>query len=68
MSELEAFTVRGHQKIVEHYRQLRDSAKSDAERERFQKLMDEEEILLGRFTEAASAGPSRGGTASHAER
>ena len=52
MSELEAFIVRGHQKIIEHYRQLRDSTRSDAERERFQKRMDEEETLLRRLNES----------------
>ena len=52
MSELEAFIVRGHQKIIDHYRLLRDSARSDAERERFQRCMDDEETLLRRFTES----------------
>ncbi len=51
MFELEAFIVRGHQKIIDHYRQLRDTAKSDVERERFQRCMDEEEALLERLTE-----------------
>jgi hypothetical protein len=52
MSELEAFIVRGHQKIIEHYRRLRDSAQSDTERERFQRRMEDEESLLRRFTES----------------
>jgi hypothetical protein len=51
MSELENLIVRGHQKIIDHYRRLRDSAKSAPERERFQRCMDEEEILLRRLTE-----------------
>ena len=51
MSELEAFIVRGHKKIIDHYRQLRDTARSEAERERFQRSMDREEELLKRFTE-----------------
>jgi len=51
MSQLEAFIARGHRKIIEHYRQLRDSAKSDEERRRFQRCMDEEEALLRRMTE-----------------
>jgi hypothetical protein len=52
MTELEAFIIRGHQKIIDHYRQLRDTAKSDAERARFQRRMDEEDALLSRFMEA----------------
>jgi hypothetical protein len=51
MSELEAFIARGHRKIIDHYRQLRDTAKSDAERERFQRRMDEEEALLRSLAE-----------------
>ena len=55
MSELEAFIVRGHKKIIDHYRQLRDTARSDAERERFQRCVDREEELLSRFTEQERA-------------
>jgi len=58
MSELEAFIARGHQKIIEHYRQLRDTARSDVERERFQRCMDEEEVRLRRLVELR-ASPSR---------
>lgn len=51
MSELEAFIVRGHRKIIDHYRQLRDTAKSEAERERHQNCMDQEEALLAKFAD-----------------
>jgi len=54
MSELEAFIMRGHRKIIDHYRQLRDSSESAAERERFQRRMDEEEALLSRFADQRS--------------
>ena len=50
MSELDAFIIRGHQKIIDHYRQLRDTAKLEAERQRFQACMDQEEDRLKRFT------------------
>jgi hypothetical protein len=59
MSDLEAFIVRGHRKIIDHYRQLRDTAKSDTERERFQRCMDEEEALLRRFTELRASPAQR---------
>ena len=56
MSELEAFIVRGHNKIIDHYRQLRDTAGSEPERDRFQRCVDREEELLSRFTEQERAG------------
>jgi len=49
MSELDAFIVRGHQKIIDHYRWLRDTAKSDSERQRYEHRMQEEERALSRF-------------------
>ena len=54
MSELEALIMRGHRKIIDHYRQLRDTSKSAAERERFQRCMDEEEALLTRLVDLRS--------------
>jgi hypothetical protein len=54
MTGLDAFIVRGHQKIIDHYRWLRDTAPSQAERERFQRCMDEEEETLRRFVERSS--------------
>ena len=54
MSELEALVVRGHHKIIDHYRRLRDCAVSGAERERFQRCIDEEQDALRKFTERRS--------------
>ena len=51
MTELEALIVRGHEKIIGHYRRLRDSATTALERERFQRCMEDEEDALQRFTE-----------------
>ncbi len=51
MTELDAFIVRGHQKIIDHYRWLRDTARSVEERDRFQRCMNEEEEVLRRFAE-----------------
>jgi hypothetical protein len=42
---------RGHEKIIGHYRRLRDSATSALERERFQRCIEDEEDALQRFTE-----------------
>jgi hypothetical protein len=54
MSKLDAFIMRGHQKIIDHYRQLRDTAPSDTERKRFQRCMDQEEQTLRDFVERRS--------------
>jgi hypothetical protein len=54
MSRLEAFIIRGHEKIIDHYRRLRDSSPSRAERERFQRCMEEEEEALRKFVEGRS--------------
>ena len=43
---LDGFVVQGHQKIIGHYRWLRDTAKTEVERERFQRrIMEEYEAL-----------------------
>jgi hypothetical protein len=55
MSKLDALIVRGHQKIIDHYRQLRDSALSDSGRGRFQRCMDDEERTLREFIERRSS-------------
>lgn len=49
MTELDSFIIRGHQKIIHHFRWLRDTAPSDAERDRFQRCMDEEQHTLDLF-------------------
>ena len=54
MSGLEAFIIRGHEKIIDHYRRLRDSAPSHAERERLHRCMEEEEEALRKFVEGRS--------------
>lgn len=48
MTQLDTFIVHGHEKIIAHYRWLRDTAKSEAERERFQQCMAQEEQALQR--------------------
>ena len=47
------FVVQAHQKIIEHYRWLHATSKSEAERERYQRRMAEEYEALNRYTEQA---------------
>jgi hypothetical protein len=49
MFELDAF--RGHEKVIDHYRWLRDSTTSDMERERFQRRMDQEREAQNEYLE-----------------
>ena len=53
MFQLDSFIAQGHQKIIDHYRWLRDTATSEAERERFQRRMVEEYDALQRDIEQA---------------
>ena len=46
MFNIDGLVIAGHQKIIEHYRRLRDSAQAEQEREQFQKRMDKEADLL----------------------
>lgn len=52
MSELDAFLVRGHEKVIEHYRRLRDSSSSDDERQALQACIDRELSALSRYATA----------------
>lgn len=51
MFELDNFIVQGHRKVIDHYRWLRDTATSEADRERFERRMVEEYEALKRDTE-----------------
>jgi hypothetical protein len=42
MFNLDAFVIRGQEKVIGHYRRMRDSASSELERRSFQRRMDEE--------------------------
>lgn len=59
MFQLDTFIVKGHQKIIDHYRWLRDTATSDVERERFQRRMVEEYEALRRDTGQQPRGTQR---------
>jgi hypothetical protein len=56
MFDVDAFVIRGHQKVIDYYRWLRDSTVSDVERERFQRRMDEESAAVNRFLAQQSSG------------
>lgn len=56
MFQLERFILQGHQKIIDHWRWLRDTAGSEAERERFQRRMVQEYEAMKRYTEPHSNG------------
>lgn len=56
MFELDAFVIHGHEKVIDHYRRLRDSATSDVERERFQRRIDQEREALNRYLAQRSSG------------
>ena len=56
MFQLDTFIIQGHQKVIDHYRRLHDTAGSEAERERFQRRMVEEYEAMKRYTEPHSNG------------
>lgn len=56
MFQLERFILQGHPKIIDHWRWLRDTAGSEAERERFQRRMVQEYEAMKRYTEPHSNG------------
>jgi hypothetical protein len=56
MFDVDGFVIRGHQKVIDHYRWLRDSTVSDVERERFQRRMDEESEALRRYLAQQTSG------------
>jgi hypothetical protein len=56
MFELDAFVIRGQEKVIDHYRWLRDSSTSDVDRARFQRRMDEEREALDRYLAQRSRG------------
>ena len=55
MTEFDSFIIRGHQKVIDHFRWLRDTASDAAERDRFQHCMDEEQRALDVFVAGRTA-------------
>jgi len=48
MFELDDFVIQNHRKIIDHYRWLRDTAKTEIERDRFEQRIAEEYLSLNR--------------------
>ena len=55
MFELDAFVIRGHEKVIDHCRWLRDCSPSDVERAHFQRRMDQEHEALNRYSHRVHA-------------
>lgn len=51
MFQLDDFIANGHQKVMEHYRRLRDTSNSEVEREKFERRMMEEYEALRHYTQ-----------------
>ena len=56
MSDIDAFVVRGHEKVIAYYRWLRDTAQDASERARFQARMEAEVDALRRHLARQSHG------------
>lgn len=59
MYQPDDFIVRSQQKVIDHYRWLRDTARSEVERARFQRRMIEEYEALQRHTLQQASGSQR---------
>ena len=49
MHPLDEFVVAGHRKVIGHYRWLLETARSDSERQDFERRMTEEAEALARW-------------------
>ena len=56
MFELDAFVVSGHEKVIDHCLRLRNSARSEMERQRLQSRMDQESEALQQYLKEQSRG------------
>ena len=59
MFEVDAFVIRGHEKVLDHYRRLRDSSTSEPERQGFQRRMGDVSETLQRYREQRLHGVQR---------
>jgi hypothetical protein len=59
MFEVDAFVIRGHQKVIDHYRRLRDSSTSEFERHELQRRMDKYNETLQSYLEERRHGVRR---------
>jgi hypothetical protein len=61
MFEVDAFVIRGHEKVLNHYRRLRDSSTSESERQELQRRMDEISQTRRSYHEERLPGARRAG-------
>jgi hypothetical protein len=61
MFEVDAFVIRGHEKVLDHYRRIYDSSTSESERQEFQRRMDEISQTLRSYHEERLPGARRAG-------
>jgi len=54
MFELDAFVISGHEKVIDHYLRLRNSVRSEMERQRLQSRMDQKSEALQQYLTARS--------------
>jgi hypothetical protein len=59
MFEVDAFVIRGHEKVIDHYRRLRDSSTSEFERRELQRRMDEFSEALQSYLQERRPGMRR---------
>lgn len=56
MFNLDAFVIRGHEKLVGHYLRMRDSASSELERRSLQRRREEERAVLEHYLKTRLCG------------
>ena len=56
MFNLDAFVIRGHEKLVGHYLRMRDSASSELERRSLQRRREEERAALEHYLKTRLCG------------
>jgi hypothetical protein len=49
MFDLHQFVIQGHEKIIAHYQRLLETAKSDFERDRFRRCIEQEQRAVSRL-------------------
>jgi HEPN domain-containing protein len=51
MFDLRQFVIEGHERIIAHYQRLLETAKSDFERNRFRRCIEEEQQAVSRLVQ-----------------
>ena len=59
MFDIDAFVIRGHEKVIDHYLRLRDTSTSELERQEFQRRIDKVNETLQLYLEERRHGVRR---------